>query len=146
MLGPIADEASKRYQIADWIGIILTNHPSIGLNNKISVNPKTELFEPYIKYDVPIRDCVIDNAPNTYRIEYRKDNFWTLRWPIHHGFERRDTDQLIYVSPSTRTEYGDIISDDTIKQILTESINHVDPNVSRKWKNTFDYFNAVKSQ
>ena len=145
VLGPIANEASKYYQIADWIGIIVTNHPSIILNNKISVNPKEELFEPYIKYDVPIKQCVLDYDTSTYRIEYRRDNFWTLRWPIQQGFESIDTEKLIYVSPSTRTEYGDIISDDTIMQIITEYIKYHNPDISRKWNNTLDYFDSVKS-
>jgi hypothetical protein len=144
-LGPIATEASKYYQIADWTGIIVTNHPSIVLNNKVSVNPQKELFEPYIKYDVPIKQYVLDYDTSTYRIEYRRDIFWTLRWPIQQGYERKDTEKLIYVLPSTRTEYGDIISDDTIMQIITEYINSPDPNISRKWKNTLDYFNSIKS-
>jgi hypothetical protein len=145
VLGPVASEASRYYQIADWIGIIVTNHPSIILNNKVSVNPKEELFEPYIKFDVPIKQCVLDYDAGTYMIEYRHDNIWTLRWPIQQGFERRDTEKMIYVSPSNRTEYGDIISDDTIMQIITEYIKSPNPDISRKWNNTLDYFNSVKS-
>jgi hypothetical protein len=64
ILGPIANEAARYYDIADWIGIILTNHPSIVLNNKVSVNPlnlPTELFEPYIKYEVPVKEGIPDN-------------------------------------------------------------------------------------
>jgi hypothetical protein len=145
VLGPIANEASKYYQLADWAGIIVTNHPSIILNNKISINPQKELYEPYVKYDVPIKHCIIDSDNSTYRIEYRRENFWTLRWPIQQGFERKDTEKLIYVSPLIRTEYGDIISDDTIMQIITEYIKYPDPDISRKWNNTLDYFNSVKS-
>src|SRR5207247_1241898 len=100
VLGPIANEASKYYQIADWVGIIVTNHPSIILNNKISVNPHKELFEPYVKYDVPIKQCILDYDTSTYKIENIRNDSWTLRWPIQQGFDRMDTGNLTYVIPS----------------------------------------------
>lgn len=145
ILGPIANEASRYYEIADWIGILLTDHPSIVLNNKVSVNPRHEQFEPYIKYDVPVKQCVYNCDSNTYKIEYKHENFWTLLWPIQQGFKKIETEKLVYVSPSTSTEYGDIIQDNTIMQIITEGMNIPDQNVSRKWKNTRDYFDCVKS-
>jgi hypothetical protein len=145
ILGPIANEASRYYQIADWIGVILTNHPSIVLNNKVSVNPQKEFFEPYIKYGVPVKQCVPDYDSGTYRIEYKHKDFWTLRWPIQQGFEKIETEKLTYVFPSTKTEYGDIIQNNTIMQIIADCMNVPDPNASRKWKNTRNYFDSVKS-
>jgi hypothetical protein len=59
----------------------------------------------------------------------------------HHQPEK-----LFYVSPSTRTEYGDVISDDTIMQIITEYKKYPNPDISQKWNNTLVYFNSVKSR
>ena len=115
------------------------------MNNKISVNPHKELFEPYVKYDVPIKQCILDYDTSTYKIENRRNDSWTLRWPIQQGFDRMDTGNLTYVIPSAKTEYGEIIPDDTVIEIITECMKDPDPNISRKWKNTLDYFNSVKS-
>jgi hypothetical protein len=55
ILGHIATEAADYYELTNWIGIIATNHPSLVLNNKKSVNPVAELFEPYKEYNVPVK-------------------------------------------------------------------------------------------
>ena len=39
ILGPIATEASKYYEITNWVGIVVTDHPDIALNNKASISP-----------------------------------------------------------------------------------------------------------
>jgi hypothetical protein len=145
ILGPIANEASKYYQIAEWIGIILTNHPSIILNNKVSVNPQKELFEPYIKYDVPVKQRVLNCDSGNHGIECKLKDCWTLRWPIQQGFKKLETEKVTLVSPSTNTEYGEIIQDNTIMQIIKEGMKVPDDDVSRKWKNTYNYFEFVKS-
>lgn len=95
ILGPIADEASKYYEITNWIGIIVTNHPTIVLNNKVSVNPNREIFEPYIKYNVPIKQ----RPSKCSQLEYRLENMWTLRWPVHRGYNKRNGDGVFYAIP-----------------------------------------------
>ena len=117
ILGPIANEAARYYDIADWIGIILTNHPSIVLNNKVSVNPlnlPTELFEPYIKYEVPVKEGIPDNI--------RCKEYWSLRWPIPQGFERIDMGHCFSAVPSNKTEYGDIVPDEAILQVINNGM------------------------
>jgi hypothetical protein len=41
------------------------------LNNKVSVNRQKELFEPYIKYEVPVKKGIPDNI--------RCKEYWSLR-------------------------------------------------------------------
>ncbi|MGC1930138.1 MAG: hypothetical protein WA667_14285 [Candidatus Nitrosopolaris sp.] len=134
ILGPIANEAAKYYQIADWIGIILTNHPSIVLNNKVSVNPQKELFEPYIKYEVPVKEGIPDNI--------RCEEYWSLRWPIPQGFERRNMGRCFSAVPSNKTEYGDIVPDEAILQVINNGVNHEDVVIAEKWKNTLNFFQS----
>jgi hypothetical protein len=42
----VADEAAYFYEMADWIGVITTNHAGIVLNNKAFLSRNRELFEP----------------------------------------------------------------------------------------------------
>ena len=144
ILGPVADEAACFYEITDWIGIVVTNHPAIVLNNKLSINPKKEPFEPYIKYNVPVKELIFDNTINAWKPIYRNDDSWSLRWPIQQGFEKKVTDDFIVGIPSNRTQYGDIISDDIIVERINEGTNHQNADTSKKWKNTLDFFNYVK--
>lgn len=136
ILGPIANEAAKYYQIADWIGIILTNHPSIVLNNKVSINPQKELFEPYIKYEVPVKEGIPGNI--------RCEEYWSLRWPIPQGFERRDMDRCFAAVPSNKTEYGDIVPDEAILQVIKNGMQNEDAAVAEKWKNTWNFCKFLK--
>ena len=54
ILGPIATEASKFYELGDWIGIIASYHTKLVLNSKVSVNPNQEFSEPFTQDAVPI--------------------------------------------------------------------------------------------
>jgi hypothetical protein len=130
ILGPITNEAAKYYQIADWIGIILTNHPSIVLNNKVSINPQKELFEPYIKYEVSVKEGIPYNI--------RCEEYWSLRWPIPQGFERRDMGRSFAAVPSN------IVPDEAIIQVIKNGMQHEDAAVAEKWKNTWNFFNSIK--
>lgn len=46
VLGPIANEACWYYERTNWIGVIVTNHPTLVLNNEAEINPNPELYEP----------------------------------------------------------------------------------------------------
>ena len=131
VLGPIANEASKYYEVTNWIGVIVTNHPAIVLNNKAEINPNPELFEQYIKYKVPVKK------------PYGYEEYWSLRWPIHQGFERREMDRCFSAVPSNKTEYGNMIPDEVIIQVINNGMNHKDANVAEKWKNTWTFYKSM---
>jgi hypothetical protein len=147
ILGPIANEASRYYELTNWIGVIVTNHPGIVLNNKVKINPNPELFEPYIKYKVPVKELILDNSrcASAYRLEYRSEEYWSLRWPMPQGFERREMDRCFVAVPSNKTEYGDFIPDETILQVINNGVNHEDTGIAEKWKNTLNFFKSVKN-
>jgi hypothetical protein len=135
VLGPIANEASRYYERTNWIGVIVTNHPALVLNNKAEINPNPEQYEPYIRYKVPVK-----NQPDS---AISCEEYWSLRWPRPQGFERRDTDHFIYAMPSHKTEYGDIIPDEVIIQVIKNGMNYEDAGIAEKWKNTWN-FKSVK--
>lgn len=143
VLGPVADEAAYFYEMADWIGVIATNHAGIVLNNNNSLSSNRGWFEPYVKYLVPIKESIYDHSLDAYKIRYTKRDFWALRWPIQQGYERTESEKFIVVTPSNRTEYGDIISNDTLLALINTSVKHKDKSMSRKWKNTKDFFDYV---
>ena len=143
ILGPIADEASKYYEMTNWIGIIVTNHPAIVLNNKASINPNPEIFEPFLKYNVPIKRYRYDKAIRCYQLEHGYDDMWTLRWPIHQGFNRFNGNEVSYIVPTNKTEYGDIIPNHVLIEVIKEGICTTEYDISQKWKNTWNYFNYV---
>jgi hypothetical protein len=146
ILGPIADEASKYYELTNWIGIIVTKHPELILNYKASVSPNPELFDLYIRYKVPVRRLIFDNAMNCYKVEYGSNDFWALSWPTHKGYQAIGTDDLIYVSASNNTtEYGNIVPDDIIIDVLTKGVKNTE-DTSKKWQNTWTFFNWVNRQ
>jgi hypothetical protein len=125
----------------------VTNHPAIVLNNKAKINPNPELYEPYIRYKVPIKNknkLTLDNAISGYKFEYSYEEYWSLRWPIHQGFERRDMGHCFAAVPSNKTEYGDIIADEVIIQVIKSGIQHEDAAVAEKWKNTWNFFKFIK--
>ena len=129
--------------MADWIGVIATNHAGIILNNKAFLSPNRELFEPYTRYPVPIKEYIYDDSLNAYKIIYAKRDFWALRWPVQQGFERIETGKFIVASPSNKTEYGDILPNDNLVDIINTGVNHSDKGIARKWKNTKDFFDHV---
>ena len=133
------------YEGADWIGVIATNHPGLVLHNKASVNPNKELFEPYIKYSVPIKEYIYDDSIDAYRIRHTKKDFWTLRWPTQQDYERRDTEKFIIATKSDKTQYGNVISDYVLEAIINTGMKDTDTRISRKWRNTKDFFDYVKT-
>lgn len=136
ILGPIANEASKFYEVADWLGIIASNHTAIVLNNKVAVNPNLETFEPFIKYTVPVKKCREKPITN--------EEYWAARWPIQQGFEDMASEKLIYVIPSTkRTYYGKIIKNSDLEAVIHEGVNNNNSSFSQKWKNTLDFYTRI---
>ncbi len=128
----------------DRIGVITTNHAGIVLNNKAFLF--RELFEPYIKYRVPIKESIYDDSLNAYKIIYSKRDFWALRWPVQEGYERIETEKFIVASPSNITEYGNILPNDILVDIINRGANHSDKSIARKWKNTKDFFDYVNGK
>ncbi|MGA9842920.1 MAG: hypothetical protein WBP64_03050 [Nitrososphaeraceae archaeon] len=83
ILGPIATEASKFYELGDWIGIIASYHTKLVLNSKVSVNPNQEFSEPFTQDAVPI----VQNKnsikwDNVDIVKIQDPIFWSLKWPI----------------------------------------------------------------
>jgi hypothetical protein len=142
----VANEAAQFYEITDCVGIIATIHAAIVLKNKVYIHPKQEKFEPYIEYTVPIKDYVLDPKIKAYMIRYEYENFWALKRPIHRGLIKRVTNKFIYGTSSNQTEYGDIIPNDVITEIIKEGICYTDSSISRRWKNTWNYFNWVMNR
>jgi hypothetical protein len=142
ILGPIANEASKFYEIADWVGIIASPHTAMVLNSKIESNPNPEIFEPFIKYSVPIKKK--DNICNNNDKKFENEDYWALKWPIQQGFMREDSERLIYAIPSNRkTFYGKTIKNSKIEEILREGVGNISHDISRKWENTLKFYNFV---
>jgi hypothetical protein len=69
---------------------------------------------------------------------------WTLRWPIHRGFDIRNGEGVYYSVPTSKTEYGDVIQDGVLIEVMKESICTNGYEISQKWKNTWNYFNYIK--
>jgi hypothetical protein len=46
--------------------------------------------------------------------------------------------------PSNKTEYGDIVPDEAILQVINNGVNHEDASIAEKWKNTWDFFKSIK--
>ena len=132
--------------MADWIGIVAGNHADIVLNNKTFLNPNRELFEPYITYQIPIKETICDASLNAYKVKYTKRDFWSLKWPVQQGYERIETEKFIIASPSNRTEYGGIVSNDILANIIDTGANHSEESIARKWKNTKDFFDYVNGK
>ncbi len=136
ILGPIANQASKFYEIADWLGIIASNHTAIILNNKVAVNPNLETFEPFIKHIVPVKKCSVKQITN--------EEYWAVRWPIQQGFEGMESEKLIYVIPSTKkTYYGKIIKNSELEAVIHEGVNNSNPSISQKWKHALDFYTRI---
>lgn len=115
-LGPITNGASKFYEIADWLGIIASNHTAIVLNNKVAVNPNLETFEPFIKHFVPVKKCSVKQITN---------------------------EELIYVIPSTKkTYYGKILKNSELEAVI-HGVNNSNPTISRKWKHALDFYTRI---
>ena len=126
--------------LPNWFNL---NHPAIVLNNKVSINPNPEIFEPYLKYIVPTKRYRYNEALKCCQLEYGYEDMWTLRWSIHQGFNRFNGNEVFYVVPTNKTEYGDIIPNDVLIEAMKEGICTSGYGISQKWKNTWNYFNYV---
>lgn len=83
ILGPIANEASRFYELADWVGVIASYHAEMVLNSKIQINPNPEIFEPFVKYTVPIKQNKSNVKLCNHKIvKTREPTYWALRWPL----------------------------------------------------------------
>jgi hypothetical protein len=142
ILGPIAEEASEFYEIADWIGIIASPHTAMVLNTKVELNPNPEIFEPFIKYPISIKKK--NNICNNNDKKIENKDYWALKWPIQQGFTRKDSEKLIYVIPSNKkTFYGKTISNSKIEEVLEEGVRNSSHDISQKWKNTLEFYKFV---
>jgi hypothetical protein len=92
------------------------------LSNKILVNPNKEMFEPYMKYNVPLKQCSYNETRKCYQLEYRFEDMWTLKWPIHRGYNKTNGEGVFYVVPANKTEYGDIVPDGALIEVMKEGI------------------------
>jgi hypothetical protein len=142
LLGPIANEGSKFYEIADWIGIVASYHTKMVLDNKVTLNPHPEIFEPFVKFKVPITKKI--KKSSCWKEVIKMEDHWVLKWPIQQGFERKDLQKLVYVLPSNKkTLFGNIISNSKIEKTLQVGVDNTNTSVSRRWKNTRKFYQDI---
>ena len=48
-------------------------------------------------------------------------------------------DRCFSAVSSNKTEYGDIIPDEAILQVINNGVNHEDAVIAEKWKNTLNF-------
>jgi hypothetical protein len=138
VLGPAATEAAAHYEITEWMGIIATSHPALVLENKHRLNPNPDMYEPFVKYNVPVKSEIINNSTR------QKQEFWVLDWPIHYEYRYTSADEklICFDKSFDRTVFGNIIPNNTINTILSVGLGNEVADIATKYSNTYDFFKA----